>query len=190
MDYDYHGTSCCRNVGNNVFPMLPASGLQRLLHLKAHNNPNLRHFHPPELFPRIQTLVLSYAYHCCEFMPLMDPYPPADADDDDDDDDGGPTDFVILPNGRMDLAAWANATEIWSHREYTLVMRARSRLVSTRCECSLLCTRSERDRIDGQPAAGAAGGVGAGRGSRGRGRGRIRPVAQRAAPRALSAATR
>lgn len=44
----------CRNVGNNVFSWLPASGLQRLLHLKAHNNPYLRHFHPPELFPRIQ----------------------------------------------------------------------------------------------------------------------------------------
>lgn len=43
-----------RNVGNNIFPVLPASGLQRLLHLKAHNNPALRRFHPPEVFPRIQ----------------------------------------------------------------------------------------------------------------------------------------
>lgn len=50
---------CCRNVGNNVFPWLPAAGLQRLLHLKAHNNPNLRHFHPPELFPRIQVPPLT-----------------------------------------------------------------------------------------------------------------------------------
>lgn len=62
--------ACCRNVGNNVFSSLPAAGLQRLLHLKAHNNPNLRHFHPPELFPRIQvcrsasTPTLRSVYRC------------------------------------------------------------------------------------------------------------------------------
>ncbi|XP_022823903.1 lutropin-choriogonadotropic hormone receptor-like [Spodoptera litura] len=42
------------NVGNNQFSWLPGSGLQRLLHLKAHNNPNLRRFHPPDVLPRIQ----------------------------------------------------------------------------------------------------------------------------------------
>lgn len=46
----------CRNVGNNQFAWLPGSGLQRLLHLKAHNNPNLRRFHPPDVLPRIQVL--------------------------------------------------------------------------------------------------------------------------------------
>ncbi|XP_053616142.1 lutropin-choriogonadotropic hormone receptor [Plodia interpunctella] len=97
------------NVGNNQFPWLPASGLQKLLHLKAHNNPHLRHFHPPELFPRIQTLVLSYAYHCCAFLPLMEV-------------GGGPqsedehlTDFVLVPPQHVDLAAWANLTDIWPH---------------------------------------------------------------------------
>ncbi|XP_031765012.2 follicle-stimulating hormone receptor isoform X2 [Galleria mellonella] len=96
------------NVGNNVFPWLPASGLQRLLHLKAHNNPNLRHFHPPELFPNIQTLVLSYAYHCCEFMPLME-------DSGEPPEEEGLSDFVLVPPHHVDLAAWANVTDIWPH---------------------------------------------------------------------------
>ncbi|CAG9782351.1 unnamed protein product [Diatraea saccharalis] len=97
-----------RNVGNNVFPWLPASGLQRLLHLKAHNNPHLRHFHPPELFPRIQTLVLSYAYHCCEFMPLMEASEETDEEE-------GLSDLVLLPPRTLDPAAWANLTDIWPH---------------------------------------------------------------------------
>ncbi|XP_041969979.1 lutropin-choriogonadotropic hormone receptor [Aricia agestis] len=98
------------NVGNNVFPVLPASGLQRLLHLKAHNNPNLRRFHPPELFPRIQSLVLSYAYHCCEFLPLM-----TEAAEDEATDSEHFSDLVLLPPAHVDLAAWANATDIWPH---------------------------------------------------------------------------
>ncbi|XP_058815263.1 follicle-stimulating hormone receptor-like [Topomyia yanbarensis] len=59
------------NLGNNIFPNLPTAGLARILHLKTFNNPNLREFPPPEMFPRIQTLALSYAYHCCSFLPLM-----------------------------------------------------------------------------------------------------------------------
>ncbi|XP_055637267.1 follicle-stimulating hormone receptor isoform X2 [Toxorhynchites rutilus septentrionalis] len=59
------------NLGNNIFPTLPTTGLARLLHLKTFNNPNLREFPAPECFPRIQTLALSYAYHCCSFAPLM-----------------------------------------------------------------------------------------------------------------------
>lgn len=50
---------------------MPSAGLERLLHLKTHNNPNLRDLPEPECFPRIQTLVLSYAYHCCAFLPLV-----------------------------------------------------------------------------------------------------------------------
>lgn len=60
-----------RNLGNNIFTTLPTTGLQRLLHLKTFNNPRLRIFPPVESFPRIQTLVLSYAYHCCAFIPLI-----------------------------------------------------------------------------------------------------------------------
>ncbi|CAH1634962.1 unnamed protein product [Spodoptera littoralis] len=96
------------NVGNNQFSWLPGSGLQRLLHLKAHNNPNLRRFHPPDVLPRIQTLVLSYAYHCCEFMPLMEEAESEPAAE-------SPSDLVILPPQHIDPAAWANATDIWAH---------------------------------------------------------------------------
>jgi leucine-rich repeat-containing G protein-coupled receptor 6 len=60
-----------RNLGENIFPALPTGGLQRLLHLKTFNNPRLRIFPPIEAFPRIRTLVLSYAYHCCAFLPLL-----------------------------------------------------------------------------------------------------------------------
>ncbi|KAH8410206.1 hypothetical protein KR009_008320 [Drosophila setifemur] len=59
------------NLGNNIFPELPESGLRALLHLKTFNNPKLRDFPPPDTFPRIQTLILSYAYHCCAFLPLV-----------------------------------------------------------------------------------------------------------------------
>ncbi|XP_025836761.1 lutropin-choriogonadotropic hormone receptor-like isoform X3 [Agrilus planipennis] len=71
------------NLGNNIFPELPAAGLERLLHLKVFNNPNLKEFPPPESFPRIQTLVLAYAYHCCAFLPLIpsNPPPPARVED-------------------------------------------------------------------------------------------------------------
>ncbi|XP_045479243.1 lutropin-choriogonadotropic hormone receptor isoform X2 [Harmonia axyridis] len=69
------------NLGNNVFPHLPSAGLERLLHLKTFNNPQLKEFPPPEDFPRIQTLVLSYAYHCCAFLPLIPSNPPPRAKD-------------------------------------------------------------------------------------------------------------
>ncbi|RZF37364.1 hypothetical protein LSTR_LSTR010459 [Laodelphax striatellus] len=57
------------NLGNNVFSELPTAGLERLLHLKTFNNGHLRDFPPPSAFPRVQSLVLSYAYHCCAFLP-------------------------------------------------------------------------------------------------------------------------
>lgn len=57
-----------RNLGNNIFPTLPIKGLSGLLHLKTFNNPALREFPAPELFPRVRTMVLSYAYHCCPFV--------------------------------------------------------------------------------------------------------------------------
>ncbi|XP_031630816.1 leucine-rich repeat-containing G-protein coupled receptor 5-like [Contarinia nasturtii] len=59
------------NLGNNIFPRLPKNGMKNVEHLKCFNNPNLREFPPPDTFPRIQTLVLSYAYHCCAFLPLV-----------------------------------------------------------------------------------------------------------------------
>ncbi|XP_020296720.1 lutropin-choriogonadotropic hormone receptor isoform X2 [Pseudomyrmex gracilis] len=56
------------NLGNNIFPTLPIRGLAGLLHLKTFNNPALREFPSPEKFPRVQTMLLSYAYHCCSFL--------------------------------------------------------------------------------------------------------------------------
>ncbi|XP_049878273.1 lutropin-choriogonadotropic hormone receptor-like [Pectinophora gossypiella] len=102
------------NVGENQLAWLPAGGLQRLRHLKAHNNPALRRFHPPELFPRIETLVLSYAYHCCEFLPLMEGSTGA-AGAAGGGAGGGFTDLVLRPPQHIDPAAWANATDIWAH---------------------------------------------------------------------------
>ena len=56
------------NVGVNDFADFPTEGLQSLIHIKAHNNPNLQDFPSCTRFPRVKTLVLSYAYHCCQFM--------------------------------------------------------------------------------------------------------------------------
>lgn len=58
-------------MGDNVFPELPIEGLKSLNHLKTFNNPKLKDFPPPSAFPKIQTLVLSYAYHCCAFLPFQ-----------------------------------------------------------------------------------------------------------------------
>lgn len=66
--YNFFVFSIFRNLGNNVFPVLPTLGLSGLLHLKTFNNPALREFPAPERFPRVQTMVLSYAYHCCSFL--------------------------------------------------------------------------------------------------------------------------
>lgn len=45
-------------------------GLAGLLHLKTFNNPALRDFPTVEMFPRVKTLYLSYAYHCCSFLTM------------------------------------------------------------------------------------------------------------------------
>jgi len=37
--------------------------------LKSHNNPALVDFPQANAFPKVQNLILSYAYHCCQFMP-------------------------------------------------------------------------------------------------------------------------
>ncbi|XP_075234982.1 G-protein coupled receptor rickets [Lycorma delicatula] len=94
------------NLGNNIFPSLPTAGLDRLLHLKTFNNPRLREFPPPESFPRIQTLVLSYAYHCCAFLPLIPAEPPPRV----------PLhEAVLFPtDNEFDMSLWNNSlTDIW-----------------------------------------------------------------------------
>jgi len=57
-----------RNLGNNLFPEMPTKGLGHVVDLKTFNNPNLREFPGPESFPKVRRLVLSYAYHCCQFV--------------------------------------------------------------------------------------------------------------------------
>ncbi|KAL1506862.1 hypothetical protein ABEB36_006145 [Hypothenemus hampei] len=95
------------NLGNNLFPHLPTSGLEKLLHLKTFNNPNLREFPPPEDFPRIQTLVLSYAYHCCAFLPLIPSNPPPVAKD-----------IIVFPDIEdIDLNIWNSSVDIWPSQQ-------------------------------------------------------------------------
>ncbi|CAM1302015.1 LGR4 (predicted) [Pycnogonum litorale] len=55
------------NLGNNMFRMMPTDGLESLRFLKVHNNPELKTFPSHQSFPSVQKLILSYAYHCCEF---------------------------------------------------------------------------------------------------------------------------
>ncbi|KAB0799724.1 hypothetical protein PPYR_07604 [Photinus pyralis] len=99
------------NLGNNIFPHLPTAGLERLRHLKTFNNPHLRDFPSPENFPRIQSLVLSYAYHCCAFIPLIpsNPPPPAKVKD-----------IVLFPGDDedIDLTFWnSSGTDLWPQNQ-------------------------------------------------------------------------
>jgi leucine-rich repeat-containing G protein-coupled receptor 6 len=57
------------NLGANSFSHLPSKGLRNVVHMKTHNNPRLVDFPGPARFPKARSLVLSYAYHCCQFMP-------------------------------------------------------------------------------------------------------------------------
>lgn len=113
MKWRWHNSCCdCRNLGNNMFPVLPTAGLERLLHLKTFNNPRLREFPPPESFPRVQSLVLSYAYHCCVFLPLVPAEPPRPP----------LRESVLFPtDNEFDMSLWnSSLTDIWPQlREYT-----------------------------------------------------------------------
>lgn len=62
-----------RNLGRNYFSILPTKGLENLRQIKTFSNPRLKDFPAPDVFPKIQTLALSYAYHCCQFLPLSHP---------------------------------------------------------------------------------------------------------------------
>lgn len=101
------------NLGNNIFPELPTEGLTTVNHLKTFNNPKLREFPSPASFPKIQTLVLSYAYHCCSFLPLkVNSDKPMSAYSDQ---------VFILPPG-SDMSPWFNKSSA-SLREYFLALR-------------------------------------------------------------------
>ncbi|XP_076753851.1 G-protein coupled receptor rickets isoform X3 [Xylocopa sonorina] len=94
------------NLGNNVFPALPTLGLSGLLHLKTFNNPALREFPAPERFPRVQTMILSYAYHCCSFLSLEaeDPVTKPSVQE-----------SILYPTDiEIDMTLWnSNFTDIW-----------------------------------------------------------------------------
>jgi hypothetical protein len=53
----------------NKFSKFPTKGLRNLIEIKTHNNPELVDFPTTQEFPNVQNLVMSYAYHCCQFMP-------------------------------------------------------------------------------------------------------------------------
>lgn len=83
-----------------------------------------------------QTLVLSYAYHCCEFLPLME------GEEEDGEVEGrqgaGFSDFVLVPPQHVDPAAWANATDIWTHYRQLSGQQRRPPRRSTRSQRALL----------------------------------------------------
>ncbi|KAK3103769.1 hypothetical protein FSP39_021739 [Pinctada imbricata] len=59
-----------RNLAENDFPVLPTEGLLNLRKLKTfHNNALQEPINPSDL-PNVQILVLSYAYHCCNFRKI------------------------------------------------------------------------------------------------------------------------
>ena len=64
---------CCahRNLAGNSFHLLPTLGLQNLRQIKTYDNSHLKDFPGPEFFPKIQTLALSYSYHCCQYESIV-----------------------------------------------------------------------------------------------------------------------
>ncbi|BFZ15769.1 hypothetical protein BsWGS_18807 [Bradybaena similaris] len=69
------------NLGYNRIHHLPTAGLISLEALKVFHNPDLREFPPKEQFPNVNNFVLSYAYHCCDFIQSR-PEEPADTRED------------------------------------------------------------------------------------------------------------
>ncbi|XP_064635082.1 leucine-rich repeat-containing G-protein coupled receptor 5-like [Lineus longissimus] len=105
------------NLGDNLFPTLPTEGLGKLTNLKTYNNKELREIPPPETFPKIQWLTLSYAYHCCDFL--------SDVDPEAENNNLGIIEEVIWLNSGYDPSLFHNDTqEIWdplanlSHANY------------------------------------------------------------------------
>ena len=104
------------NLGENSFSQFPSKGLKNLAHIKVHNNPSLEEFPSSPRFPKIQSLVLSYAYHCCQFIPEtfetnVPEYP-----------DFGNWEETILFPGEVDFdpELWNhNATQLWTNGNKT-----------------------------------------------------------------------
>ncbi|KAK2144676.1 hypothetical protein LSH36_737g01012 [Paralvinella palmiformis] len=58
------GLTSLKNLGENLFSVLPTNGLQKLKNLKTFGNEQLKDFPHPDAIPEIHLLTLSYAYHC------------------------------------------------------------------------------------------------------------------------------
>ncbi|XP_035218752.1 follicle-stimulating hormone receptor-like, partial [Stegodyphus dumicola] len=108
------------NLGANSFPKLPTQGLENLRQLKTFNNRNLKEFPPVETFPRINTLALSYAYHCCEFIAsagrrTSSPRSSTSLQET----------IVWLSKDDVDMASWKNSnlTDIWPGSEEQMLHR-------------------------------------------------------------------
>lgn len=96
------------NLGVNNFPKFPTKGLKNLIEIKTHNNPALTEFPTAKELPNVQSLVMSYAYHCCQFMPstfqhFIPEYEEYDT----------LTEEIYLP-GDYGLDAWNNSDIIWT----------------------------------------------------------------------------
>ncbi|XP_046655877.1 leucine-rich repeat-containing G-protein coupled receptor 5-like isoform X1 [Daphnia pulicaria] len=100
------------NLGHNGFPVFPSVGLENALHIKVHNNPNLREFPLPASFPRVKTLALSYAYHCCPFQQSSS-YSIINGVGGE---DSSLRDSIIFPSSEhgIDLTAWARGEAVWT----------------------------------------------------------------------------
>ncbi|XP_034190951.1 G-protein coupled receptor rickets isoform X2 [Osmia lignaria lignaria] len=100
------------NLGNNIFPALPTLGLSGLLHLKTFNNPALREFPSPERFPRVQTMILSYAYHCCSFLSIEVEEPVTKS---------SVQESILFPtDNEFDMSLWNSSfTDIWPQLNFT-----------------------------------------------------------------------
>ncbi|XP_071099590.1 leucine-rich repeat-containing G-protein coupled receptor 5-like [Haliotis cracherodii] len=84
------------NVGENHIPVLPTEGLRNLTKLKTYHNTELREFPPKETFPKIELLILSYAYHCCDFLETETDHSQVELKED----------IVWLKTGNINMGAW------------------------------------------------------------------------------------
>lgn len=114
-----------RNLGHNGFPVFPSTGLENVLHIKVHNNPNLREFPSPSSFPRVKTLALSYAYHCCPFQQSAS-YSIINGMAE----ESSLRDSIIFPSSEhgIDLTAWARGETAWADSSKNIRKYLRTRL--------------------------------------------------------------
>lgn len=93
---------------------MPTKGLQNVIEIKTHNNPELVDFPTAKEFPKVQTLVMSYAYHCCQFMPSTFEHFIPDYEED----YNTLTEEIYLP-GDYGLDQWNNSEILWKNTNET-----------------------------------------------------------------------